>query len=200
MSDISQDLKDGLNYALNEATILGLDLDMNRGNVFVTFSPIAILADGAIPADNRFLFAFRNVGRIAASLTLERDGKALEFEPSQLPDKLDEFKNEQLYGWEFIDNGEKLFKDWQNNKSLDLILSNDFEKQHTIDLFQEDKYSNKSLDIRIWFKHIDIYDSSLRKVDIQTFIENGKRGWGKLYESGWTTNDSDLGEKLKFQK
>ncbi|MBO9683460.1 MAG: hypothetical protein J7502_12460 [Flavisolibacter sp.] len=200
MCDISQDLKEGLNYALNEASILGLDLDLSRRAVFVTFSPIAILTDGTLPADNRFLFAFRKVGRIAASLTPERDGKALEFEPSQLSDELDEFKNEQIYGWEFIDNGEKLFEDWQDNKSFDLILSNDFDKQHTIDLFQEDKCSNKSIDLRIWFQNIDIYDSGLQKVSIQTFNENGKRGWDKLYESGWTTNDSDLGEKLKLQE
>lgn len=198
MTDITTDIKDGLNLALNEASIIGLDFDEGQQTVYVTFYPIAIQQDGTIPNDNRFLFAFKNVGRLASSLTLDKDTTAIKFDPDQLADKMSEYKNEQLYGWEFIDNGDVIFKDWKDNKSFDLIINSDFDKQHTIDLFQEDKYSKKTIDVRIWFDSIEIFDSNLKPFDIQTFIDNGKRGWDKLYESGWKTTEAELNEKLNL--
>ena len=80
--------------------------------------------------------------------------------------------------------------------SFDKIIFDGYEKQHTIDLFQEDKYSKKIIDIRIWFDKIEIFDCELKQFEIQTFIDNGKRGWDKLYKDGWTTNENDLKEKL----
>src|SRR5690606_10258259 len=200
MTDITTDIKDGLNLALNEASIIGLDFDEGQQTVYVTFYPIAIQQDGTIPNDNRFLFAFKNVGRLASSLTLDKDTTAIKFDPDQLADKMSEYKNEQLYGWEIIDNGDVIFKDWKDNKSFDLIINSDFDKQHTIDLFQEDKYSKKTIDVRIWFDSIEIFDSNLKPFDIQTFIDNGKRGWDKLYESGWKTTEAELNEKLKLSE
>jgi len=197
MIDITQEIKDGLNLALNEAIIVGLDFDNERKTVYLTFYPIAIKEDGTIPNDNRFLFAFRNVGRLASSLTLEPESKAIKFDTNELSDKMSEFKNESLYGWEFIDNDEELiFKQWKNNMSFDTIINADFEKQHTIDLSQEDKYSKKTIDIRIWFDSIEIFDSNLKLFDTQTFIDNGKRGWDKLYKDGWTTTEAELKGKL----
>lgn len=197
MTDITQDIKDGLNLALNEAIIVGLDFDRERKTVYLTVYPIAIKEDGTIPNDNRFLFAFRNVGRLASSLTLDTDTASIKFEPNKLSDQMNEFKNESLYGWEFIDNDEELiFKQWKDNMSFDTIITADFEKQHTIDLFQQDKYSKKTIDIRIWFDSIEIFDSILKPFDTQTFIDNGKRGWDKLYKEGWATTEAELKEKL----
>lgn len=197
MTDITQDIIDGLNLALNEAIILGADFDEMRRTVYVTFYPVAVQKDGTIPNDNRFLFAFRNVGRLASSLTLEPESKAIKFDANELADKMSEFKNESLYGWEFIDNSEELvFKQWKDNISFDKVIFDDYEQQHTIDLFQEDKYSKKTIDVRIWFDKIEIFDCELRQFGIQTFIDNGKRGWDKLYKDGWTTNENDLKEKL----
>lgn len=197
MTDITEDIKDGLNLALNEAIIVGLDFDKERKTVYLTLYPIAIQQDETIPNDNRFLFAFRNVGRLASSLTLEPETKAIKFDTNELSDKMSEFKNESLYGWEFIDNDEELiFKQWKDNVSFDKIFSDTFEKQHTIDLFQEDKYSKKTIDIRIWFDKIEMFDSDLEPFDAQTFIDNGKRGWDKLYKDGWTTTEAELKGKL----
>lgn len=197
MTDITEDIKDELNLALNEAIIVGLDFDKERKTVYLTLYPIAIQQDGTIPNDNRFLFAFRNVGRLASSLTLEPETKAIKFDTNELSDKMSEFKNESLYGWEFIDNDEELiFKQWKDNVSFDKIFSDTFEKQHTIDLFQEDKYSKKTIDIRIWFDKIEMFDSDLKPFDAQTFIDNGKRGWDKLYKDGWTTTEAELKGKL----
>jgi len=198
MKNFTQDIKDGLNLALNEAIIVGFSFDKERKTVYLTFYPIAIQQDGTIPNDNRFLFAFRNVGRLASSLTLDSEIEAIKFDPSELANKMNEFKNESLYGWEFIDNEEKLvFNQWKDNKSFDTIISNDFDKQHTIDLFQEDKFSKKTIDIRIWFDGIEIFDSKLNPFDTQIFIDNGKRGWDKLYASGWSTTEAELKGELK---
>ena len=198
MNKISADIKDGLNLALNEAGLIGLDFDEKRKTVFVTFYPIAIQSDGTVPQDNRFLFAFRNVGRLATSLTLDKGEKAIQFSPAELAEKMNEYKNEQIYGWEFIDNGDKLIKEWESNMSFDYIMSAKFNEQHTIDLFQEDRYSKKSIDLRIWFDYLEIFDSQLNPITIQTFIDNGRRGWEKLYKDGWSTAEGDLGGKLKM--
>lgn len=80
MTEIIQDIKDGLNFALNEAIILGLDFDEVSKTVYLTLYPIAIQEDGTIPNDNRFLFAFRNVGRLASSLTLNLETEAIKFD------------------------------------------------------------------------------------------------------------------------
>jgi len=201
MTDLSQEIRDGLNLALNEAIILGFDFDEETKAAYVTFSPIAIQNNETIPNDNRFLFAFKNVGRLAASLTLEPDTKAIEFNANELSEKMNEFKNESLYGWEFIDNNEDVvFNQWRNNKSFDTVINSNFLNQHTIDLFQEDRYSKKTIDIRIWFDQIVIFDSELQQIDTPTFIENGQRGWDKLYKNGWTTTESKLKGKLKLKK
>lgn len=199
MKDITPDIKNGLNQALNEAKIVGLDFDKERKNVYVTFYPIAIQQDGTIPKDNRFLFTFRNVGRLATSLTLDTNLEAVKFDPNELSDKMREFKKESLYGWEFINNSEEIvFKQWKDNVSFDTIISDDYLNQDTIDLFQEDKYSKKTIDIRIWFDSIEIFDSDLKPFETQTFIDNGKRGWNKLYEDGWTTTEVELKGGLKI--
>lgn len=201
MTTITQNIRDGLNYSLNEAIIIGFDFDKERKTAYVTLYPIAIQPDGTIPNDNRFLFAFRNIGRIACSLIPERGMTAIKFDLDELGGKMNECKNGSLYGWEFIDNDEELiFNQWKDNKSFDTIFYSAFQKQHTIDLFQEDKYSNKTIDLRIWFDSVEVYNSDLNPFDIQTFIENGKRGWGKLYKSGWTTKEVELKGKLKLDE
>jgi hypothetical protein len=201
MTDLTPEIKDGLNLALNEAIIIGLDFDEERQTVYVTFCPIAIQQDGTIPSDNRFLFAFRNVGRLASSLTLEPDTTAIKFKSNELGAKVSEFKNESIYGWEFIDNPEEIvFKQWKDNVSFDTVINDSCINQHTIDLFQEDKYSKKSIDIRIWFENIEIFDSDSKLLDVQTFIDNGKRGWDKIYESGWSTTEAEIKEKLKLNE
>lgn len=201
MTEINQDIRDGINYALNEATIIGVDFTESHKTISVTFYPIAIQNNGTIPADNRFLFSFRNVARIACSLTNEPDTDAIKFDPNELGEKMSEFKNESIYGWEFIDNDENLvFQQWKDNVSFDTILNTQYGKQHTIDLFQEDKYSKKTIDIRVWFESIEIFDSNLELYDTQTFIDNGKRGWEKLYNDGWTTTESELKGKLTLNK
>jgi hypothetical protein len=197
---MDKDIIQGLNFALNEATILGADIFLCDKLFCVTFCPISVLSDNSIPVDNRVLFVFKNIGRIAASLKNDQNSEAIIFPPEKLPQMLSCFKHEQIYGWEFIDNEEKLYKDWKDNKSFDLILDSNYRKQHTIDLFQEDKYSNRNINLRIWFDDIVIVDSVNNHISLETFIANGKRGWGKLYRDGWTTYEKELDEKIYYKK
>lgn len=186
MTHIDSSIIDGLNIALNEATIIGLHPDIKERVVQMNIKPVAIQSDGIIPISNTIFL--RGVGRIAASYKLNNDDKAMIFSPRQLSEKMKEFYNEQIYGWEFINNGQDIFDDWKDNLSFDLIFDENLETAlHTIDLFQEDKFSKKNIDIRIWFKEIRIYDANLDELSIQVFVENGERGWQKLYKSGWTT-------------
>jgi hypothetical protein len=79
----------------------------------------------------------------------------------------------------------------RTNISYRPFISDAFEKQHTIDLFQNDKFSYKAIDIRIWFDEFEIYNSRIKPISIETFISNGKRGWTKLYEEGWETQSEN---------
>ena len=58
METFTEDIIDGINLALNEATILGIEFQKEKEIVAVTFSPVALDGNGEIPTDNRVQFVF----------------------------------------------------------------------------------------------------------------------------------------------
>lgn len=48
-----------------------------------------------------------------------------------------------------------------------------------LELFQEG--GDKHIDIKIWFDEFEIYTPKYDKIEFQTFIDNGKRGWDNVY-------------------
>jgi hypothetical protein len=177
------EIKQGINIALNEAQILGIEFDKDKEIVAVTFAPIAIDQDGKVPTDNRVQFVFNPVGRFVASYKTGRwdddNAKILKFEPQDIFNKVQEFNHSPIYGWKFIDVDDKEFNKWKNKLSFDYTSNQHNGLRHTINLFQDG--NSKTINIKIWFDNFEIFDSNYNKINLETFIENGKRGWDAVY-------------------
>ncbi|MFA9475255.1 MAG: hypothetical protein ACERJ2_11920 [Filomicrobium sp.] len=68
--DLSEEVKSDLGVALNEATMLGAEVDTERSMAFVTFDVLTLPLVGPPPDDRRIQFVFHPIGRVAASLRL----------------------------------------------------------------------------------------------------------------------------------
>ena len=67
--DLSDDQRHDLDVALNEATLLGAEVDAERRAAALTFSVLSLPPDdGPPPHDARVQFILGPVGRLAASL------------------------------------------------------------------------------------------------------------------------------------
>ena len=89
------------------------------------------------------------------------------------------FKGQTIYGRDFVNCGDKDFDTWKDRSSFDYSSGDNFGLINTIDLFQED--GDKHIDFRIWFDDFEILTPRYEKVELQDFIDNGKRGWDAVY-------------------
>jgi hypothetical protein len=181
---IPEYILNGLNVALNEATLLGIEFDRDKELIFVTFSPVAIDVNGQIPEDNRVQLIFKPIGKFIASYRLgdwnDETATTVKFEPEQIFEKVQEFGKGSIYGWEFIDCEKQSNDNWKDRLSFEFISKNNSGRQHTIDLFQASE--GKHIYIKIWFDELEIYNPKQEPIDFQTFIDNGKRGWDGIYD------------------
>jgi len=181
MATFSQDIIDGINLALNEATILGVEFQKEKEIVVVTFSPVALDINKQVPTDNRVQFVFKPIGKFIASYRLgrwdDKSAQVVKFEPEQILEKVEEFKHVSIYGWEFINCNDE--NHWLDRLSFDFNSENQHGRQNTIDLFQDG--GNKHIDMKIWFDDFEIVNPKYEKIELQTFIDNGKRGWDGIY-------------------
>jgi hypothetical protein len=180
---LTQKQIDGLDVALNEATLLGLEVDPQRLLAAATFSVLTLPLDGPSPVDRRRQFLFRPVGRIAASLRLGRwddPGAPIEaFSIAQLLSVIQSFGGQPIYGWKFIDR-EDGFSSWSGRLSLDFV-GDPAAIEHSITLFQEGTTQNKILDICLWFRELEIRDAQGEHIPVDEFIAGGTRWWDALY-------------------
>jgi hypothetical protein len=114
--DISSDLRDGVNRALNEADLLDVRVAEDGSEATIVVRVLTLPPNGPEPEDRVRHLRCQPIGRLAASLRLGawNDGKAA-IEPLTL----DQFcvvvasRVSQLYGWEFLDPPEESWKNWQ---------------------------------------------------------------------------------------
>jgi hypothetical protein len=104
---LSEEERHAIGIALNEATLLGLEVDPNRRVAAATFRVLTLPPDGPAPSDARVQLLFHPVGRVLASLR-ERDSPDVEFASvpfavGQLLEVVQSFGGLPVYGWEFID-------------------------------------------------------------------------------------------------
>ena len=95
------------------------------------------------------------------------------------PEIIKRFKGQAIYGWDFINCGDKDFDTWKDRLSFDYSTGGNIGLTNTIDLFQEG--DDKHIDFRIWFDDFEILTPKYEKVELQDFIDNGKRGWDAVY-------------------
>ena len=197
---LSDDLKAGLNIALNEATLLGAELDTQRRRAALTFSVLSLMPSGEPPADPRIQIFLTPVGRAEGSLRYERwdvpEAEAEPFEPIELLELVETFKS-PVYGWKFFDlpENERL---WRKRLSFS-FLSGENGRSHSITLFQasEDSslpqsHKNRILEFSIWFDALSIKCPDGHKLSLEECIAAGRRWWDAMYAGDPATQQSGI--------
>jgi len=180
---IDEDLRHKIGLALNEATILGVEFEKEKNIVSVSFAVISMDKYGNVPEDNRLLFIFKSIGRFVASFRNghwdDNNATVEKFDPENILEIIQRFRGQAIYGWDFINIGDDDFNNWKDKLSFDYFREDGQGFTNTIDLFQEG--GNIHIDLRIWFDDFEILTPKYEKVELEDFIENGKRGWDAIY-------------------
>jgi len=120
---LTEEKKQGLSIALNEAILLGIEVDTNRNLAAATFRVLTLPEQGSPPDDSRVQLIFAPVGRVAASLRLgrwdDREARVSAFQIDELLSVVQSFGGSPIYGWEFFDTDDKDFPRWSDRLSLD---------------------------------------------------------------------------------
>jgi hypothetical protein len=155
---LTEDEKRAIGVALNEATLVGLELDPARCLANATFAVLSLPEEGPPPDDRRVQILFWPVGRLAASLRLGRwddqDAGVVPFKLDELLSIVQSFRGLSIYGWEFID-------------------------LHDRELFQEGH--DRHLDILLWFDKLQVRTPDGTEVPLSGFTAAAKRWWDGLY-------------------
>ena len=182
---IDDELRRRIGLALNEANLLGVQFDRNSKVISCTFALVAMDKDGNVPEDNRLLFIFRPVGRFVASyrmVNVDSSSETVEiFEPDSILDIVQTFQRLPIYGWDFINCGDQIFDTWKDKLSFDYASEHGAGLTNTIDLFQDG--GSRHLDLRIWFDDFEIMKPTYETVELEEFLDNGKRGWDAIYSN-----------------
>ena len=171
--------------ALNEATLVGVEVAAEQRSVALTFAVLALPVDsGPPPEDGRVQLILQPVGRIAASLRHgnwdDADARVEPFELDRLTAVVASFEQQPVYGWQFLDVPEQdNFAGWRTRLSLDW-RTEPGGTSHTLDLFQE-WGGSRHLDLRLWFDELRIFDPDRRRMAFDDFTAAGVRWWDGLY-------------------
>ena len=184
MTLISRDLAKRLGVALNEASWIDAKLEVEKATIKCAFEVLTVEKDGKVPDDTVVIVTFSPVGRIIASLRVgsyeNKQQSVQQLLPSQLAKTLRTFKDHFIYGWEFINRGDKAIKDWSNKLSFDQKFESQNGFSNTIYLFQDEGIT-RQLNVRIWFDELSLHDRKGNPIDMELFLENGKRAWEKIF-------------------
>lgn len=180
---IDEELRHRIGLALNEATLLGIEFDEAENRVACSMGVISMHEDGSVPGDNLLLVVLNPVGRFVASYRKghwDDENAAVEkMEPADILQIVKRFNGESIYGWDFVNCGDEDFDTWKDRLSFDYVRDEKRGFTNTIDLFQAG--FNEHLDIRIWFDDFEILTPDYKPVELEEFLENGKRGWEAIY-------------------
>jgi hypothetical protein len=170
----NDDTQQRLDVVLNEASVLGIELDTAARRVAVTFARLALPE----PADRRLQLVLAPVGRVAASLRNgdwnDATAEVVPFAPEQLLEITRSFGGQPVYGWEFFDAHEEDFATWSHRLSLDWRGDGDG-MAHTLTLFQEGH--GRHLDVRIWFDDVEVRDAAGEAMSIDDLHADALRFW-----------------------
>jgi len=178
-------LRPELGVALNEADLLGFEVDPARRIAAATFRVLTLPAEGPPPEDRRVQILLRPVGRVAASLRNGRwDDKAAEVVPfslSELLEVVQSFGGQPVYGWEFFDIHEKDSVKWANRLSLDWQSGADgLSRSNSV--FQESSAGPaRHLDLCVWFDELEMRRPDGTMVSLEDFAAGGRRWWDAMY-------------------
>jgi hypothetical protein len=175
---------DGLGVALNEAILLGVEVDVVRSLCGITMSVLSLPDEGPAPPDSRLQILLSPIGRVSASLRHgrwdDKNAKTERFELSDLLEVVQSFGGLPVYGWEFFDLAQSKFEAWSDRLSLDW-QADPTAVEHSITLFQEGYTPERTLDLKIWFRKISFHKPTGEEVAIEEVIKGGRRWWDGLH-------------------
>jgi hypothetical protein len=182
--ELSDDLRAGLEVALNEADFCDVRINEKTGEVLLLFVVLTLPEEGPEPDDRRTVLSCEGVSRIVASLRQGRadDDKAevVTLRLQDLPSTVRSFGSQPIYGWDFIDLPESGNPVWKDRASIDFSVGRG-RGEHSIDLFQESVTTPpRHLDLRVEFDQLSVRDAEGRAVDLTAFASGGRRWWAAL--------------------
>ena len=183
--DLSDDQRHDLDVALNEATLLGAEVDAaERRAAALTFSVLSLPPDdGPPPPTPGCSSSLAPLG--GSPRRCETGGgttptqRSRQFGLDRLLEVVMSFKGMPVYGWEFVDRPEAdKFATWSDRLSLDWRSGPDG-MSHTLDVFQEGY--DRHLDLRIWFDELRVFTPEHEEIALDDFAAGGVRWWDGLY-------------------
>jgi hypothetical protein len=184
MKALTEELRQGLGVAFNEATLLGVEVSPERSLCGITLALLTLPENGPAPDDSRIQVLLHPVGRVVASLRMGRwDDDSATVQPFELTDLLSvvqSFQGLPIYGWEFFDLSEDKFKGWSNRLSLDWHGEPEG-MAHSVFLFQEGSAPERTLDLRVWFREIEFRRPDGTPADVEDVASGGRRWWDALF-------------------
>jgi hypothetical protein len=183
--DWDADIQRGLGIALNEATLLGAEIDRNRRVAAITVAVLSLPEVGAPPKDRRFQLLLFPVGAVVTSLREgrwnDRGAPPTPFALEELLGVVQSFGGSPIYGWDFFDMPAERRAHWADRISLQADLGDDG-RSHHIELFQEGWGPRpRHLDVVIWFDELVVRTPSGTPVPISEFIAGGRRWWDGFF-------------------
>jgi hypothetical protein len=164
----------GLGVAMNEARLLGAEVDVPGRRAGVTLSVLSLPPEGDEPEDPRVQILLSPVGRVWAGRA--KEGAIRSFGVEQFLSVVQEFGGLPIYGWEFFDTA---FEERQES-SLDLRISTEEGLSHHLSLVQAGGPSD-ALKFTIWFDALELRRPTGEAIGIADFIAGGRRWWDGLH-------------------
>jgi hypothetical protein len=182
MMELDEDQRSSLGVALNEADLLGFEVDPKTRVAAATFRILTLPEEGRPPEDPRVQFLFRPVGRVAASLRNgawdDPEAEIVPFEIQELLEVVQSFGGQPIYGWEFFDVHEEALRQWGSRLSLNW-RSGEEGVSHSICLFQDP--GDRILDLCVWFDDFEIKSPTGDSISVAQFVAGGRRWWDGLH-------------------
>jgi hypothetical protein len=185
--DLSEELRLGLDMAINEADFCDMRINERIGEVQLLLVALTLPATGPEPADRRRLLCCKNVRRIVASLRHGplHDGHAriAALRLTELPATVRSFGCQPVYGWEFLDAPGDCRPAWNKLASIDELVRKGT-GEHSLDLFQEGVGTDtRRLDLRVEFDELSVVGPDGAEITLEEFASGGRRWW-TAFESG----------------
>lgn len=184
--ELDEELRLGLDAALNEADLCDLRIHDRRGEVQLLFQVLTLPPEGPEPEDRRRVLACQGVARLVAALRHEPrpDGRAVvaPLALRELPAVVRSFGCQPVYGWEFFDLAYDPATSWRAVPSIDYSFGKG-RGAHSLDLFQQGVGGDRRrLDLRVEFDVLEVTDPSGAEVPLAEFAAGGRRWWAAFSE------------------
>lgn len=189
---LTSELIEGLNIALNESRLVGVDVDPGCPIAKVDLKVLSLPEEGPADSDHEIILRLFPIARVAAAL-VDETGRVKGFGIEDLSDVVRKFGGQPIYGWNFVDSDTSELYELLGQLSLD-HRTGGAGHTHTLHLFQESQTAK--LDLCIWFDEIDLEDENGRGIDLVAFIADGKRWWDGVFSGDPRTKGSGI-EPLK---